>query len=154
MEAVLTITLSILGSSAVFGFIQFLITRKDNKNKQFDKISKEIQNVSGSISKLSDNFDTRIADLQKEMKAGDELLRQESLRTVADTRRVRILRGSDEIKLKMRHSEEWFDQMNEDITEYEKYCASHPGYKNNKAIHAIANINAVYEKALQENDFL
>lgn len=154
MEAVLTIALSILGSSAVFGFIQFLITRKDNKNKQFEKISKEIQNVSGSISKLSDNFDTKIADLQEEMKAGDELLRQENLRTVADTRRVRILRGSDEIKLKMRHSEEWFDQMNEDITEYEKYCESHPGYKNNKAVHAIANINAVYEKALQENDFL
>ena len=154
MEAVLTIALSIIGSSAVFGFIQFLITRKDNKNKQFEKISQEIRDVSGNISKLSDNFDTKIADLQEEMRAGDELLRQESLRTVADTRRVRILRGSDEIKLKMRHSEEWFDQMNEDITEYEKYCESHPGYKNNKAVHAIANINAVYEKALQENDFL
>lgn len=154
MEAVLTIALSIIGSSAVFGFIQFLITRKDNKNKQFEKISQEIRDVSGNISKLSDNFDTKISNLQEEMRAGDELLRQESLRTVADTRRVRILRGSDEIKLKMRHSEEWFDQMNEDITEYEKYCESHPGYKNNKAVHAIANINAVYEKALQENDFL
>lgn len=154
MEAVLTILLSIIGSSAVFGFIQFMITRKDNKNEKLDKLSKDIGAVNSSVKALSETVDKKISDLSIEMKASDEKLRQENMRTVADTRRVRILRGSDEIKLKMRHSEEWFDQMNEDITEYEKYCESHPGYKNNKAVHAISNINSVYEKALKDNDFL
>lgn len=154
MQAVLTILLSIVGSSAVFGFIQFMITRKDNKNEKLDKLSKDIKEVNESVTKLSDEMSKKIDDLSEEMKAGDAKLREESMRTIADTRRVRILRGSDEIKLKMRHSEEWFDQMNEDITEYEKYCESHPGYKNNKAVHAIANINSVYAKALEENDFL
>ncbi|MBQ2856569.1 MAG: hypothetical protein IJE78_05465 [Bacteroidaceae bacterium] len=154
MQAVLTILLSIVGSSAVFGFIQFMITRKDNKNEKLDKLSKDIKEVNDSVAKLSGEMSKKIDDLSEEMKAGDAKLREESMRTVADTRRVRILRGSDEIKLKMRHSEEWFDQMNEDITEYEKYCESHPGYKNNKAVHAITNINSVYAKALEENDFL
>lgn len=154
MQAVLTILLSIVGSSAVFGFIQFMITRKDNKNEKLDKLSKDIKEVNESVAKLSGEMSKKIDDLSEEMKAGDAKLREESMRTVADTRRVRILRGSDEIKLKMRHSEEWFDQMNEDITEYEKYCESHPGYKNNKAVHAITNINSVYAKALEENDFL
>ena len=154
MQSILTILLSIVGSSAVFGFIQFMITRKDNKNEKLDKLSKDIGEVKSSVKELSDTVDKKLSDLSEEMKASDEQLRQESMKTVADTRRVRILRGSDEIKLKMRHSEEWFDQMNEDITEYEKYCESHPGYKNNKAVHAIANINSVYAKALDENDFL
>jgi hypothetical protein len=131
-----------------------MITRKDNKNEKLDKLSKDIGAVNSSVKALSETVDKKISDLSIEMKASDEKLRQENMRTVADTRRVRILRGSDEIKLKMRHSEEWFDQMNEDITEYEKYCESHPGYKNNKAVHAISNINSVYEKALKENDFL
>lgn len=154
MQSILTILLSIVGSSAVFGFIQFMITRKDNKNEKLDKLSKDIGAVNSSVKALSETVDKKISDLSVEMKASDEQLRQENMRTVADTRRVRILRGSDEIKLKMRHSEEWFDQMNEDITEYEKYCESHPGYKNNKAVHAISNINSVYAKALDENDFL
>lgn len=154
MEVVLTIVLSIIGSSAVFGFIQFMITRKDNKNEKLDKLSKDVGEVNSSVKELSESVDKKLSDLSEEMKASDEKLRQESMKTVADTRRVRILRGSDEIKLKMRHSEEWFDQMNEDITEYENYCESHPGYKNNKAVHAIANINSVYAKALDENDFL
>lgn len=154
MGPVLTIILSILGSSAVFGFIQFLITRKDNKNEKFDKLSKDIKEVNDSVSKLSTDMAEKMDNLSEEMKAGDEKLRQERMKDVADTRRVRILRGSDEIKLKVRHSEEWFDQMNEDITEYENYCATHPGYKNKKAVHAIANVGQAYERALNTNDFL
>ena len=111
MQAVLTILLSIVGSSAVFGFIQFMITRKDNKNEKLDKLSKDIKEVNASVSKLSDEMSKKIDDLSEEMKTGDAKLREESMKTIADTRRVRILRGSDEIKLKMRHSEEWFDQM-------------------------------------------
>ena len=154
MQSVLTILLSILGSSAVFGFIQFMIIRKDNKNAKLDKLSNDIKDIKESVTKFSDDMGKKLDGLSEEMKSGDEKLREENLRVLADTRRVRILRGSDEIKLKMRHSEEWFNQMNEDITEYERYCDTHPGYKNNRAVHAIANINAVYDKAYAENDFL
>ena len=154
MEAVLTILLSILGSSAVFGFIQFLINRKDQNNSKLDSISKTVVNLDTNVKELKEEVKTQISELADKMEENDEELRQQQLKINADTRRVRILRGSDEIRMHIKHSEEWFDQTNEDITEYEKYCSEHPGYKNNKAIHAIQNINKAYEKALKDNDFL
>ena len=40
------------------------------------------------------------------------------------------------------------------IDQYEDYCRSHPGYKNNRASHAIANIGRVYDERLKARDFL
>ncbi len=154
MEVVLTIVLSIIGSSAVFGFIQFLITRKDQKETKLNKISAKVDAIDTNVKELKTEVKTQISELSDRMEMNDEILRQQQLKINADTRRVRILRGSDEIRMHVKHSEEWFDQTNEDITEYEKYCEEHPGYKNNKAVHAIQNINQAYEKALKDNDFL
>lgn len=154
MEAVLTILLSIIGSSAVFGFIQFMITRKDQRESKLDKLSNKVDVIDANVKELKNGVKEQISELSEKMEENDEVLRQQQLRINADTRRVRILRGSDEIRMHVKHSEEWFDQTNEDITEYEKYCSEHPGYKNNKAIHAIQNINKAYEKALKDNDFL
>lgn len=154
MEAVLTILLSIIGSSAVFGFIQFLINRKDQQNSKLDKLSNKVDNIDTNVKELKSEVKTQLSELAERMEDSDDALRQQQLRINADTRRVRILRGSDEIRMHIKHSEEWFDQTNEDITEYEKYCEEHPGYKNNKAVHAIQNINQAYQKALKDNDFL
>jgi outer membrane murein-binding lipoprotein Lpp len=154
MEAVLTILLSIIGSSAVFGFIQFMIARKDQRESKLDKLSTKVDAIDTNVKELKTDVKEQISELSEKMEENDEVLRQQQLKINADTRRVRILRGSDEIRMHVKHSEEWFDQTNEDITEYEKYCEEHPGYKNNKAVHAIQNINQAYEKALKDNDFL
>lgn len=143
MEPWVTIMLSIVGSSAIFGFIQFLIQRKDSKSDKLDSISKKIDQVEEKVDKLS-----------SEMKQNDEDLRDSLEANKALTARVRILRGSDEISHNMKHSREWFDQMNEDITFYESYCREHPNFKNNKAVHAIQNVNELYAKVLRDNDFL
>lgn len=143
MGTVLTIVLSLIGSSALFSFIQFLIIRRDKNNGQFKQVV------------------SRIEDMDKRVKAGFETvnsevktLRQDMERTSATTARVRILRASDEISHKMRHSKEWFDQLNDDINFYQNYCKNNPDFINNKANHAIDNINEVYGKALKDNDFL
>ena len=36
---------------------------------------------------------------------------------------------------------------------YEDYCRSHPDYKNNRCICAVANIKRVYNERLQKHDF-
>lgn len=72
----------------------------------------------------------------------------------ADVARYRILRFNDEVRYKVRHSEEHFNQLIDDIDKYERYCRSHPEYKNNKALSAIKNIKQVYEKCRRENSFL
>ena len=68
--------------------------------------------------------------------------------------RMRILRFNDEILQKARHTKEHFDEILDDITEYERYCETHPGYRNSKANMAIANVEAIYQRCLAEKNFL
>lgn len=68
--------------------------------------------------------------------------------------RYRILRFDDEIRHKVKHTEEHFNQIMEDIDDYERYCSGHPNYKNSKAVSAIENTRRTYEKCRRENSFL
>ena len=70
------------------------------------------------------------------------------------TIRLRILRFDDELRLNIRHSEEYFNNIMDDISDYKRYCSSHPAFKNEKAVHAIDHISKAYDKCHQENDFL
>ena len=68
--------------------------------------------------------------------------------------RIRILRFNDEVLSEKRHSKESFDQTLEDIDNYEKYCAEHPEFKNNKTLMSIKNIKTIYQRQLATHDFL
>lgn len=68
--------------------------------------------------------------------------------------RYRILRFDDEIRHKVKHTEEHFNQIIEDIDDYERYCSGHPNYKNSKAVSAIENTRRTYGKCRRENSFL
>ena len=81
-------------------------------------------------------------------------LRRENGENQASTFRYRILRFDDEIRHDAKHTKEHFDQILEDITEYEKYCNSHPDYRNNKAVLAIENIKRIYRECSDEGTFL
>ena len=72
----------------------------------------------------------------------------------ATTCRYRILRFNDEILHEQKHTKEHFDQILDDVTRYEKFCAEHPEYENNKAVLAIENIKRVYQNCSNENTFL
>lgn len=79
---------------------------------------------------------------------------RESEATRADERRLRILRFSDELRSEVKHSQEHFNNILEDIDKYEKYCKDNPDYPNTKCLLAIENIKAVYKRRLEKNDFL
>ena len=68
--------------------------------------------------------------------------------------RYRILRFDDEIRHHVKHTEEHFNQIMDDIDEYERYCSTHPNYKNSKAVLAIENTRRTYERCRRENSFL
>lgn len=72
----------------------------------------------------------------------------------ADEHRARILRFNNELLRDIPHTKEEFLDILADIDFYERYCDEHKGYKNNRAAHAIANINRVYDDRLRERDFL
>lgn len=132
MPVWVTITVSIIGSAAVFSFVEFLITRKDKKQ---DKKGEVLE----AIKKLDEKIDALEARMEEEK---------------ATNARIRILGFSDEIMHGVLHSEESFNQALQDITIYEKYCSIHPEYKNAKAKVAISNVQNVYEKCVHDGGFL
>lgn len=72
----------------------------------------------------------------------------------ADEHRARILRFNNELLRDIPHTKEEFIDVLADIDFYERYCRDHENYKNNLAVHAIANISRVYDDRLREHDFL
>ena len=66
-------------------------------------------------------------------------LKKSSSEGMAYTWRYRILRFDDEIRHDEKHTKEHFDQIMDDITKYELYCASHPDFPNNKAVFAMSS---------------
>ena len=97
------------------------------------------------------------ADVLQELKSvKDELsdhIRMDDERN-ADEHRARILRFNNELLRDIPHTKEEFIDVLADIDFYEQYCRDHENYKNNRAVHAIANISRVYDDRLQKHDFL
>lgn len=89
--------------------------------------------------------DTRSA-LDKHQAADDEY-KAECHRAALLAFNTSLLRGE------LHTQEDFFDAFRH-IDQYENYCRSHPGYKNNRASHAIANIGRVYDERLKARDFL
>ena len=58
------------------------------------------------------------------------------------------------MKNHVRHSEEYFNQILADITKYEHYCQAHPEFQNARTVATKNIILKVYQKCIEENDFL
>lgn len=71
-----------------------------------------------------------------------------------DLHRARILQFNTELIRGLKHTEEDFNEIMHNITCYERYCDAHPEYPNNRAAHAIKNINRVFDKRMEKGDFL
>lgn len=125
MTPVITIIVALLGSTGVASLIQFLISRKDKQKSLLEKI---------------------IEDLA--------IIREEAKKDRAINARIRILADSDEVLHGVDHSLEWWNQVNEDITGYDKYCDKNPDFKNNKAFMAIEHLKKIYAERLEKNDFI
>ncbi len=95
--------------------------------------------VTAQLAEISEKLDTHIYEDDK---------------NDAKRARVRILRFADEILQGELHSKEHFDEILEDITEYNRYCARHPEFPNDKATISIAHIENTYRTRMEKNDFL
>lgn len=118
--------------------------------KQYPKWHQHSVGVQNNYNKAFKRIDEKLDELNAAMTAS-RIKREEG---VALTWRYRILRFDDEIRHEVRHTKEHFDQIMEDVTDYEKYCRDHPDFPNNKAKFAIINIKNVYGQCVQENSFL
>lgn len=131
-ELVITIIAAVIGSNALWGFIQFLIQRKDKK----DDCSKKIMDMIQTLEEKIDKLDSQMGE------------------DGAITARVRILKFMDELLEGRRHTKDSYDQVMTDITNYNKYCKGHPDFKNNQTESTIEYINKNYQERLEKHDFL
>lgn len=124
LELIITVIVAIIGSNALWGFLQFLLERKDKKNDGSKKILEAIQ-------KINDKIDQR----------------------TAIGCRIRILKFMDEIIEGWEHSKDSYNQIMRDITDYLQYCDDHPQFLNHQTDATIERIKKDYEQRLATNDF-
>jgi hypothetical protein len=72
----------------------------------------------------------------------------------ARNKRYRILRFYDEMCEHRRHSESHFEDILDDIDDYEKYCEAHPEFRNNRGKVAMEHIKVIYGKIKASGGFL
>lgn len=94
-----------------------------------------------------------IEKLDETRKTLDDHIRTDNARN-ADMHRAAILRFNNELLRDIPHTREEFIEALSAIDSYERYCGDHPEYKNNRAKHAVANIQRVYDERLVKRDFL
>ena len=112
----------------------------ENIGKAFNKPALDkITSVEQQLKKTNEKLDGHIAN--------DELQKAEDARAAA-------LRFNNELLRGIPHTREEFFEVLQKIDIYEDYCNKHKDYENNRAVHAIANINRVYDERLAKHDFL
>ena len=130
-DAIIAIFIAVIGSNALWGFIQFLLQRKDNKEDCSKKILDMIQKLDEKIDKLDGELSER----------------------GAIACRVRILKFMDEILEGWNHSFDSYTQVMQDITNYLHYCDENPLFKNHQTEATIEYIKNDYQEHLEKNDF-
>ena len=116
-------------AAAAFGggllvFVQFLITRHDNK-----------KGVMAAIQERLDGLWLKLENFE-----------------VVTVRRY-IFSFAHTLQKGERHNREEWDQVIDDIREYRMYCQRHPEFINNKCELTIEHIENCYKERLQKKDF-
>ena len=124
LQTLFTIGITFIGSTAVFGFFQFLITRRDKKKDKQQEILDKINQISAR----EDERDARMA-------------------------RTNILRFEDEVINGMHHSREYYRSVLEDLDRYETYCAAHQNFRNSYTVEAAVHIRKVYAGLVEAGEF-
>lgn len=117
---------------ALVGIIPTIISNR----KKTDATLKQMQD---SIAAMQGTLDSHIKEDEDEK---------------ARSQRYRILMFYDEMCENKSHSESHFEDILEDIDEYEKYCDLHPDFKNNRGKVAMEYITEVYKKLKKSGGFL
>ena len=123
----MTTWLTILGfllGGGFLTFIQYLITRHDNKHDQSSAILERLNALDSKVEKIENSLDERDAVLA----------------------RTHILRFQDELYNNVKHSKEYFEQTLDDIETYDRFCADNPKFANGRTKAAAKYIQGEYDR--------
>lgn len=97
-----------------------------------------------------------VASLQKdiqEVKKDIQGVKAADAERDAKQARARILQFGDELIENERHTKEHFDDVLQDIDDYEAYCREHEDFKNNRTHATTQYILEIYHKCLKDHSF-
>ena len=137
------LTAILLAAIAAPGFWEFL------KNV-FDRIT---QRKKVTIEEIGTKLDEQSKQIDSLEEAFNQKNKEDAEKEAKSARR-RILRADDEIRMGMKHSKDFFDDVLRDIDAYEEFCDEHPHFKNRCAESAIKNVAETYETCKAQNSFL
>lgn len=127
-----TLIISIAGSSGLFAFIQYLITRHDGKNEVLQQIQADLDCMKKRISKLDK------ANAEQDAKSA----------------RARLLVFNDEIIIEgKKHSHGHWQQILDDAEVYETWANRNPDVKNGYAKQAVKNIKQTYDELVATGEW-
>ena len=95
-----------------------------------------------------------VLDKLEKLEKGMAEIKSEVAENDAKQAVVRILRFGDEIYNDVLHTKEHFNQILQDITEYEHYCKNHKDFENDRTVATTKLIKEVYEECLENKSFL
>jgi len=119
-------------SGGLVSLIEFLIRRSDEKQDKNSEVLKALKELADEIARI-------LARMDKEN---------------ADDARRNILNFDDELRRKVDHSEESYNQVLADIKFYRHYCREHEDYENDKATSAITHVRETYQEVKNANKFI
>ena len=121
--------ITFIGGGSFLAFLQFLITRHDNKKGKNQEILSAIGKLSDEVAQMKVDEDRREAVLA----------------------RTHILRFRDELYNNIDHSMEYFEQTLDDAADYDRFCESHPDFRNGRTTEAVRYIREEYRRLFKEH---
>ena len=139
---------------ALVGIIPTIISNR----KKTEQSIKEMQDANKkemekSLEGIKSSQEAAKRDMERMQATLDNHIREDE-DAKARTQRYRILRFYDEMCEKRDHSESHFEDILEDIDDYERYCDSHSDFRNNRGQTAMHSIKETYEKRKTSGGFL
>lgn len=138
----MTWLVSALLGGGIFAFVEFLITRKDNKE---EKENTQNQEILDAIQGVKED----VKDVREEM----ERVKNHTKEREIISARTHILRFNDELINGIPHSHEYFLEIMDDVASYENYCDAHHDFKNGRTSQSCENIKHTYEKLWEKGEF-
>lgn len=139
---------------ALVGIIPTIISNRKKTEQSIREMQeankKEMEKTQESIKATQDAVKRDMSNLQATL---DNHIREDEDER-ARSQRYRILRFYDEMCEHRDHSESHFDDILDDIDDYEKYCETHPEFRNNRGKVAMAYIKSMYGKIKSSGGFL
>lgn len=105
------------------------------------------------IEKLDSRVDALEVNFVEMKKTQDDIKKAQDEESAMNSR-TKIVRFSDELVEDKNFTKSHFDTILIEINRYESYCNKHPDFINNIAKMAIDYIERIYQRKLENNDFL